>query len=176
MIISPLENSSLFMDKQWLQKRPIITQGFGERPEVYKQFGMDGHNGIDFRAKKGTPVYASHDGFVKFKDSGSTGYGKHIRIRDPQGLRETVYAHLSAEAVFTGEFVHAGDFIGYSGNTGFSTAAHLHWGYRTLKKGRGDVFNWKVENYDNGYYGWWDVSDYVITYKGTINSTSIHNL
>lgn len=176
MIISPLEMKAKWGIADWIVARPFITQGFGGRPEVYKQFGMHGHNGIDFRAATGTPVFASHDGFVKFRDSGDTGYGKHVFIRDPQGLRETVYAHLSSEAVYDDEFVRMGDFLGYSGNTGFSSAPHLHWGYRTLKKGRGSVWNWKVENKDNGYYGWWDVIDYVITYKGTLNSTSIHNL
>ena len=137
---------------------------------------MNGHNGTDFRATLGTPICAAHDGVVKVVNSGNQGYGLHVNIRDPYRLRETVYAHLSNVAVIDGEEVYAGSFLGYSGNTGFSTAPHLHFGYRKLIKGTGNVFNWKIANYNNGFYGWYDVSQFMITYKGTLTETSIFNL
>ena len=111
-----------------------ITQYFGntefstKNPSVYKGTG---HNGIDLAASIGTPVRSAGVGTVTEVISKSTaqrcGYGKWIAIKHPNGL-STVYAHLSLPSVVVGQAVDAGQVIGYSGNTGFSTGPHLHFG------------------------------------------------
>lgn len=171
MLLSPIENTADGVK----QKRPRLTQGFGEDfivngRYVYRSFGMDGHNGVDFGCPIGTPIYASHDGICRIK-SDKTGYGKHIKLRCPWGQRETVYAHLSEFTVQNGAHINMGDIIGYSGNTGFSTGPHLHYGLRFIEdNGSEDIFTWPVRNHGNGYYGYVDPYDKLIGFKGTLDN------
>jgi murein DD-endopeptidase MepM/ murein hydrolase activator NlpD len=172
MILCPLENTGkLIFGKYWLQERPYITQLFGERPDVYKQFGLNGHNGIDFRCAVGTLVYAPMEGKVQVTNEGKSGYGLHIKIRG--GDREIVLGHLSEVFIKDGETVRLGQKIALSGNTGFSTGPHLHFGLRSIIKGEGDIFKWTVARYDNGFKGYWDQKPFVVTYKGTLSTKSI---
>lgn len=87
------------------------------------------HNGVDFPIASGTAVYAVGDGRVRYAHMNGGGYGKLIIIRHYNGL-ESYYAHLSTINVKINEDVHKGDIIGYSGNTGRSTGAHLHFEFR----------------------------------------------
>lgn len=164
MLPCPLQNTAKFKMITWVQQRPYITQKFGERPEVYKQFGLDGHNGIDYRCKVGTPVFAPIEGKVRVKkDQG--GYGYHVKIRNKYG-KEVVLAHLSEFYVKDGEHVFELQKIAASGNTGFSSGPHLHFGFRRLKIGKGNIYTWSVDNYDNGYLGYIDQINFVYTWKG----------
>jgi murein DD-endopeptidase MepM/ murein hydrolase activator NlpD len=112
-----------------------ITQYFGntdfatKNPQVYN--GM-GHNGIDLKASIGTSVKAALNGTVKgVGDTDTvcprTSYGKWIFIEHSNGL-STIYAHLSAFAVKAGDQVSTSQIIGWSGNTGYTTGPHLHFG------------------------------------------------
>jgi len=134
-----------------LEDKTYITQRFGENPQIYKRFGLKGHNGIDFRTKyPDTPqgrryIYAVKNGRVLvIKNQGSSGYGLYIRLAH-EGTEQTVYAHLARSYVNVGQVVKQGDKIGLTDNTGFSTAAHLHFGYRP-----------NGFNYNNGYRGYVD--------------------
>ena len=84
------------------------------------------HPGVDFSAPKGTPVYATGDGEVRKVRSSFGGYGKQIEIDHGYGY-VTKYAHLSAFNVKKGQKVKRGECIGYVGNSGRSTAPHLHY-------------------------------------------------
>ena len=88
---------------------------------------------MDFTANIGTEVYSTGDGKVTKITNESTGYGKRIEIDHGFGYI-TLYAHLSEFNVKEGQKVKRGDVIGYVGNTGTSTAAHLH--YEVHEKGR----------------------------------------
>lgn len=164
MILCPLQNTALF-DKNWMQIRPYITQYFGNDPYTYGQFGLKGHNGIDFRAAIGTPIFAPFDGKVKTKNSGNEGYGLHIRMR---GLdRECVLGHLEAIKVLNGQYVKTAQLLGFTGNSGFSTGPHLHMGVRQIERtGQKDIFTEKVIDYNNGYFGYYDHLQYMICWKG----------
>lgn len=140
---------------------------------MYAQFGLKGHNGLDLAVVTGTPVVAPMDGKIKVGDDGNTGYGKYVKIRNGERIREVVLGHLSKINVLDGSQVNMGDIIGYSGNTGFSTGAHLHIGLRFLKKGSGDIYKWEVENYSNGFLGYVDPINSLITFKGKLDSTTI---
>jgi len=86
------------------------------------------HQGQDIGVKVGRDVHVLHDGRVTIKDSGSDGYGKHIIVDTGLlGIRKTLYAHLSGFNVKDKQDVKRGDLIGYTGNSGRSTGAHLHW-------------------------------------------------
>lgn len=103
----------------------IISQLFGENPDVYAQFGYAGHNGIDYAVPLRTPVLAAADGQVTKIAFEMGGYGNYVIVTHDEF--RTYYAHLSQYVARLGEEVKAGTIIGYSGNTGFSTGPHLHF-------------------------------------------------
>jgi hypothetical protein len=127
-----------------------ISQVFGINPQMYAQFGLSGHNGIDFACPVGTPLVAPESGVVESGNDGKGGYGLYIRIFTPKG--EHVLGHLSQIIIGSGN-IAKGQVFGLSGNTGFSTGAHLHWGYRERNGVRGTVLN-----SGNGYKGYIDQS------------------
>ncbi len=90
------------------------------------------HDGIDFGATRGTPIYASADGVVKFVGRAG-GYGKMVKLDHKYGF-ETRYGHMSKYVVRRGQTVKRGQKIGEVGNTGLSTAPHLH--YEVLYNGK----------------------------------------
>lgn len=130
---------------------PIITQGFGQSPDVYGQFGYDGHNGIDFGLDVGSLIYAPHDGVASIHDDGDTGYGSYLVITDAK--RRSILGHLSEVLVRSGETVYQGDPVAKSGNSGFSSNPHLHWTYKIMKNGQ-------VQNHTNGFDGAVDVTEF----------------
>ena len=107
-----------------------VTQGFGENPQNYVQFGLQGHNGIDFACSIGTSVKAAEEGEVIRAKWDNTGYGNYVKIQHEDltyGVYYTLYAHLSSYAVSVGQRIMKGQVLGYSGNTGNSTGPHLHF-------------------------------------------------
>lgn len=115
---------------RWPVDSHIITQYFGENPEIYAAFNQAGHEGLDFVAPVGANVYACADGevFAVQQPSKGNAYGLHVRLRHWVDGREyrTVYAHLSKVLVSRGQFVEAGDLVGLAGETGHVDGAHLH--------------------------------------------------
>ena len=103
------------------------TSGFGHRNDP-KTGGRRMHNGSDFAASYGTPIYATADGVV-VKAGWSSGYGRLVTIKHEFGI-ETRYAHLAKIRVGVGERVSRGDRIGDMGNSGRSTGTHLHYEVR----------------------------------------------
>jgi murein DD-endopeptidase MepM/ murein hydrolase activator NlpD len=102
-----------------------LASGFGIRIHpIYKVRKM--HTGVDFAAAIGTPIYATADGTIDKLDVSFSGYGKVIEIDHGFGYRSR-YAHMHGFAVHQGQKVKRGDLIGYVGNTGLSTAPHLHY-------------------------------------------------
>ena len=116
--IMPVANEDL--------KRTASGWGYRIHP-IYKVRKM--HYGMDFTAPVGTPVYSTGDGKV-IEVSGSkrsrSGFGLAVTIDHGYGY-ETIYAHLNGFNVKVGQEVKRGDVIGYVGNTGGSTAPHLHY-------------------------------------------------
>ena len=92
------------------------------------------HNGIDYAAPVGTPVYAAGEGIVELHYR-SKSYGNYIRIRHDNGF-STAYAHLHSfsEGLLKGNKVERGEVIGYVGSTGRSTGPHLH--FEVIYKGK----------------------------------------
>lgn len=86
------------------------------------------HNGTDFRAPKGSRIFAASEGEVTFVGFQKRGYGRYVKISHGQN-RETVYAHMSAVAsgLKVGQKVQKGQVIGYVGRTGLATGNHLHY-------------------------------------------------
>ena len=141
-----------------------MTAGYGMYPTLNKK-----HRGLDFGIGKGTKVGAAMSGTVESLTYGTEGdwnsgggYGNSVYIKGNNGVWYR-YAHLSQIGVKKGQSVNAGDTIGLSGNTGWSTGPHLHfqtdrpsgpsndinpYGYVTagLFKATGDIPNITAEN------------------------------
>ena len=108
-----------------------MASGYGMRMHpILKSWKM--HNGMDFTAPTGTPIYASGNGKVVRAERSST-FGNVVYIEHGYGYK-TIYAHMNKIATRKGQRVKRGDLIGYVGNTGRSAAPHLH--YEVHKNGR----------------------------------------
>lgn len=118
----------------WPLANHIITQGY-----YYNDGSI--HRAIDMRAIVGTPVFAAEDGEITIvyhwngiRTQGDTNsYGNMVKMKHApwkNGTLETLYAHLNSTCVKVGQQVKTGDLIGYSGNTGNSFGAHLHFEVR----------------------------------------------
>lgn len=120
--IQPVSNSDL--------KR--IASGFGYRIDpVYKTVKY--HNGLDFSAPQGTPIYATANGTIRTAANLGSGYGNHVVINHGYGY-ETLYGHMFRIKVKAGQRVKRGEIIGWVGSTGKSTGPHCH--YEVHKNGR----------------------------------------
>ncbi|WP_291102725.1 MULTISPECIES: M23 family metallopeptidase [unclassified Flavobacterium] len=142
--IQPVRNENL--------KR--MASGFGYRTDPFTK-ARKMHEGMDFTAKTGTPIFATGDGVVAQADNTASGFGNHIVIRHGFGY-ETLYAHLSKYKCKVGQYVKRGDIIGYVGSTGRSEGPHCH--YEVHKNG-------KVVNPLNFYYGNISAVEYVAISK-----------
>ncbi|MBI5644684.1 M23 family metallopeptidase [Candidatus Kaiserbacteria bacterium] len=96
-----------------------------------KTQGIHGYNGIDLAAPVGTPIMVSAAGdVIVAKETGyNGGYGRYVVIQHDNGS-QTLYAHQSNVIVNAGQHVVQGQVIGYVGNSGRSTGAHLHFEIR----------------------------------------------
>jgi murein DD-endopeptidase MepM/ murein hydrolase activator NlpD len=118
----PLFSSDNIVNTSSLLDSTVITSDFGLRKAQW-------HYGTDLRVKVGQPVYAPFDGIVRISQFEKHGYGRFLVIRHQNGL-ETLYGHLSKTFVAPGDNVKTGDVIAAGGNSGRSTAPHLHFEVR----------------------------------------------
>ena len=101
-----------------------IASGFGFR--IHPIYGIPKmHNGLDFTAPQGTPIYATGDGTIATSGEGS-GTGNHVIINHGYGY-ETVYMHMVRIKAREGQHVKRGEVIGWVGSTGASTGPHCHY-------------------------------------------------
>ena len=125
---SPLGSVNRVSDPFGYRIHPITGQGTG-------------HKGVDYAATAGTPIYAAADGVIteqryQYNATKGTGYGNLIKLKADSPAGTTVlYAHMAcfAEGIGVGTHVKKGQIIGFVGNTGGSTGAHLH--YEVQKNG-----------------------------------------
>lgn len=107
-----------------------LSSGFGYRYHPILKIRKF-HHGVDFSASTGTEIYATGDGVVE-KAKYATGYGYHVVINHEYGY-QTLYGHMSKLNVRRGQKIKRGELIGFVGNTGLSSAPHLH--YEVIKDG-----------------------------------------
>ena len=106
---------------EWpLTRRGFITRGHME--------SHTSHPGVDIAVPEGTPVRATASGLVS-RVGWDTVYGNFIEVKHSEGY-STLYGHNSALLVQQGQWVRRGEIIAFSGNTGRSTAPHLHYEVR----------------------------------------------
>lgn len=166
----PYEFSNLLdWNVQW-------TQDFAAHPEWYEEYGLKGHNGIDWAYKKGTPVVAPVRCYVQYVGH-DKGYGNYARLYTETidgCFLELVFAHFSELKVDKGKWIEEGTLIGLGGSTGNSTGNHLHLGIRphiTLPNG-----NTKIKDYNNGYFGYIDPAPFFPKTKWTVGELEDLNM
>lgn len=108
-----------------------IGGSFGYRVDpVYKDIRF--HQGLDFTAPSGTPIYATADGVVQAAGFNTDGYGNKVVINHGYGY-QTLYGHMVRVKAKVGQRIKRGEVIGYIGSTGKSTGPHCH--YEVIKRG-----------------------------------------
>ncbi len=108
-----------------------IGGSFGYRIDpVYKDVRF--HQGLDFTAPSGTPIYATADGVVQAAGFSTDGYGNKVVVNHGFGY-QTLYGHMFKVKAKIGQLVKRGEVIGYIGSTGKSTGPHCH--YEVIKRG-----------------------------------------
>lgn len=138
----------------WPVEIPVITQGFGLTSFAksgaygYKDGQPNPHRGIDFKASVGTPLLATAAGTVRDAVNmdavpGCYSYGRWVLIDHDNGL-STLYAHMSVMSVSAGEYVKAGQIIGYAGASGYATGPHLHFSVFDRDAVEVSPFSWSV--------------------------------
>jgi len=102
------------------------TSGFGPRPSPTGGASSN-HQGVDYRAPIGSPIYANTDLTINKAGVGS-GYGNVVYATDKNGTQYR-FGHLDGfpPGMKAGDTIKAGDVVGYTGNTGVSTGPHLHY-------------------------------------------------
>ncbi len=103
-----------------------ITSPFGMR--IHPISGKEKfHEGVDMSAPQGTPIYAAKSGKVTRTSYQAGGAGYYVSINHGDGF-SSIYMHMTHYIVSPGQYVNAGQVIGYVGSTGGSTGPHLHFG------------------------------------------------
>jgi murein DD-endopeptidase MepM/ murein hydrolase activator NlpD len=111
--------------------RGAVNSEYGTRQSPWAQ-GTEFHSGIDIRAQHGTPIRAPAAGNVTIAGNYQE-YGVTVMLDHGQDLK-SIYGHLSKTNVKVGDRIERGTVLGWSGNTGRSTGAHLH--YEIVVKGQ----------------------------------------
>ncbi|MEM7301233.1 MAG: M23 family metallopeptidase [Pseudomonadota bacterium] len=117
--------------KKFLLRKPVpnarFRSGFGMRRHPISGYRKM-HTGVDWSAKRGTPILSAGNGVVEKAGWHAGGYGKQTIIRHANGYK-TSYSHQSriAKGVKPGARVRQGQVIGSIGTTGLSTGPHLHY-------------------------------------------------
>ena len=112
----------------WIKplKSYTITSAFGMRKHPVLGYERM-HNGVDMAAPANTPIYAAKSGKVTTASYQAGGAGNYVSINHGDGF-SSIYMHMTRYIVSKGQYVQAGQVIGYVGSTGISTGNHLHFG------------------------------------------------
>ena len=130
-LYNPIKNYSY--DDIVFLNRPVsgrVSSDYGWRLHpVLKVQRM--HTGVDYASPMGTPIYAQASGIVD-KSVACNGYGNFVEVAHMthKGKLTTGYAHLKSLILKKNQKIKKGDLIGYVGNTGITTSAHLHYEIR----------------------------------------------
>jgi murein DD-endopeptidase MepM/ murein hydrolase activator NlpD len=130
------------------------NQGFDASPSMvdfYKSVGLTTHGGYDFGCPEGTPIFFDVDDVdnayvLNTEIDNAGGLGINIITESKEGTFKHRYWHLSKFGCKAGNKVFKGDLIGWTGNTGRSTGAHLHRDVKEMENG-------VIKNRNNGTFG-----------------------
>jgi len=149
-------------------RRNRISQGFGVENtaphllEAYKKMGMRGHNGVDLVVDH-KPLFWNCNvrGFVyKISVDVKGGIGLDIISQTREGYYKHRYWHLKEGSIIVkeGDWVDSGQLLATTGNTGWSTGPHLHYGLKPVIRDMNNIYHNSLQN--NGYYGAVDLAPF----------------
>lgn len=131
-----------------------VSQTYGNNPQYYSQFGLKGHEGVDFATPIGVPVICPFEKGIILRDTlNDKDYGNFVVIWDKTQKCAVWYCHLSETLVNVGDTVLRGQVVGKTGNTGNSTGPHLHVNFVETDS------NGNRLNMNNGYQGFLNILD-----------------
>lgn len=132
-----------------------ISQGYGSNPSYYAQFGLAGHEGIDWATPVGTEIVAPFDGIIlRDNDDPRQGnYGDLLVLWDKNQKCAVWFCHLSENWFSVGDVVSKGQSLGKTGNSGNTTGPHLHFNFVET-----DATGNRL-NLNNGYQGFLNALD-----------------
>ena len=123
----------------------LISSYFGDQRVYNNGIIANCHQGIDVAHEAGTPIKTANKGQVVLAERLHL-YGITVIIDHGQGVL-TMYCHMNERLVSENDRVEKGQHIGYIGDTGVSTAPHLHWEMR-VENMPVDPFQWEKESFD----------------------------
>lgn len=124
---APLEDNPSPPSHWPLDEAGYVTRGQAA-PGTSSNTGGEAHPGLDIAIPIGSPVRAAGGGTV-LEAGSEVEYGTYVLVQHPEGY-QSLYGHLSRLTVRAGSPVKAGDVLGLSGNSGRSSAPHLHFEVR----------------------------------------------
>lgn len=144
-----------------------VSQKYGNNVPYYSQFGLQGHEGVDYALPVGTPVLAPFDGVIlrDNDDFKNNTYGNFVVIWDPIQKVAVWHCHLSGNSVSYNQQVKRGQRVGLSGNSGNSSGSHLHENF-VETDAQGNRLN-----KDNGKQGFLNILDPSLVEWIPINSS-----
>jgi murein DD-endopeptidase MepM/ murein hydrolase activator NlpD len=132
--LQQLQDELARKEKMWASRPAIQPVSNKDLKQLHTLFGLRmhpllgyvrPHNGLDFTAPAGAPIYSTGDGTVSIAQY-SESLGNMVFVDHGFGF-QTRYGHMTKFIVYAGEKVKRGQVIGYVGDTGLSVAAHLHY-------------------------------------------------
>lgn len=144
-----------------------VSQVYGANPAYYGQFGLKGHEGVDYATPVGVNALAPFDGEI-LRDNDSfvnNSYGNFVVIWDPVQKCAVWHCHLSSNSVSVGQKVKRGDVVGKTGNSGNSSGPHLHENFVETDASGNRL------NTGNGYQGFLNILDPNLVEWVPINSS-----
>lgn len=137
-----------------LFQTPIaVTQRYGVNSDYYKQFGLAGHEGVDFGTQNGTPFLSPFNGVILRDIFNDKSYGNFSVVWDSQQLCAVWFCHLQDVTTKVGDKVTKGQILGHTNNTGNSSGPHCHVNF-VATDAQGNRLN-----KDNGYQGFLNILD-----------------
>ena len=130
-----------------------MSQSFGARPTVYAKFGLNGHDGNDWIMPEGTLLVSPLSGKVIKVGNDADGWGIYAQVWDSSQNLIVNVTHMKYTNVWKDKVIKAGDKLGGSGNTGFSSVPHVHVAAADTDS------SGNILNTGNGYRGWYSIMD-----------------
>lgn len=108
--------------------KKVISCDANNPPAGYRPLYLNGHKGVDLRAKHGQPIYSASEGYVDSIDADPRS-GLDVRVVTVEGSEKyrCIYEHLLGYQPKKGDKIAIGDLIGWADNTGWSSGDHLHF-------------------------------------------------
>lgn len=130
-----------------------VSQVYGNNPTYYQQFGLKGHEGVDWATPVGIKLIVPFENGLILRSGWDPNYGYYVVVWDKVQKCAVWYCHLSSINVYAGQNIPRGKVVGYTGRSGNVTGPHLHCNFVET-----DQYANRL-NTANGYQGFLNILD-----------------